>query len=1125
MAGHVTRLDVSYGQRVRIGSLDETVAAGTATVSVSDTFAVTPAAAQCTATATVGTLAVTTGVGGVRAVRLDVGRRAATETVTCAHGGHDPASATFAAAAAGGCGDPQGTLSAGSVTRSGTIAQNPACVSPQRRTNGGSSKHYPARRHTFTLANPAAVRIDVGPPTRRGLDTFVVLLEGHSQDGSGTVLGRDNNSGPRNGARLAGLRLAPGDYTIEATTANKRRTGNYDLRVDAQLDVLIANLDGNSRVGTGTATDYFTVLPADATCTPTAGTVTDLGSGRRILSAGITALGDTDITVTCRRAGYGTATAASTLTALTPVSDVTVDAASGGTCKPYRGTLDAGVDQAFACTLTAGTPLTVDAEATGPSSQMKLVWTAQAGATVMTPDDGDLSVSVVGGEVVFARSGTGTVTCSTDAEVTLDVEVGETAEHTTVLKIDCEPPVQITNYSPGTRHGAGAMTGTFDVAPAAARCTAAHAGGIAGRATAEGTGTGRAVAAATTATGWFDVEVSCEAAAAGYADATATARFWAYDDAVCVTDLGTLGHGPRTESGTIAQDIRCKSYRRDTAHPERSYYARRHTFTMATAGWVSLDLEAAGSGPHGLDMYLLLLYRHGSGGAERARDDNSGTSGNAQLADLFLAAGTYTIEATTATAGATGGYRLSIDADFAAQAPDQPPDIDADVGQTITRTWSYLPADATATVQSVTPDGLDATVFADQGSATLTATATRTGDYTVTVAYTASGHTHTINTVIEADCPPRHSDSATRTCVPKVTALPAGCSPASLQDGHYWRDEKYLTTYEIYGAEAAPECISLSQNSMAAYFRFEVSASLEALFEFKAADSDGAGTHLFRLGGAPSMTLWHLRHHPIHNDTLGLIAISHTTATDSPTIELTIDSGIYVLELANSVPVRVDGPATLRTALPLGSSFYSDVKYLSNVGLGGNGMSLGQFLEARGSIKYANHPDTSRRTDIHNTHDPMSRNYPWLAFWTDKCSIPSALTPLTNNINLKDFPVFDGVEVPFVYGCMRHDFAWRNLYRAEHYYHHIGDNPKGPWRLGTMNESNGRLGLDLMRLCRANGSPTSPDSESPHFTWSILRDATNPDEALSTCDTRAGQVKLGVGTVLPFISKVYYPPF
>ena len=273
------------------------------------------------------------------------------------------------------------------------------------------------------------------------------------------------------------------------------------------------------------------------------------------------------------------------------------------------------------------------------------------------------------------------------------------------------------------------------------------------------------------------------------------------------------------------------------------------------------------------------------------------------------------------------------------------------------------------------------------------------------------------------------------------------------------------------------------------------------------------------------MTLWRRVHHPIHNDTLEFVAISQTTAVISPTLELTLDPSTYVLELANSAPVRIDGAVTLRTVLPLGADFYEDVEYLSNVELNNNGATLGQFLAARGTVDYVNHPDTSRRTTEGDFHDPKSRDYPWLAFWTDKCSIPSALTSLTDNLDLEDFPSFGGVEVPFVYGCMRHDFAWRNLYRAEHYYHYIGDNPKGPWRLGTMNQSNGRLGLDLLRLCRVDGSMASPDLESPYFTWSILSNASNPSEALGRCDTRAGQVKLGVGAVLPFIERVRYPPF
>ncbi|WP_419856064.1 hypothetical protein [Candidatus Poriferisodalis sp.] len=210
-----------------------------------------------------GTPVVSAGVGGVRAVQLSVGVGAsAVVTVTCTHSGHDPATATatFAAAAAGGCGDPLGTLSVGSVTRSGTIAADTACTSPQRVRDGGDAKRYWARRHTFTLAAPTKITIDAGSPTRRGLDAYVVLLEGHSSDGTGTVAGRDNNSGPRRDARLAALVLPAGDYTIEVTTANKRRTGNYRLQVttaaaSAACTDDLGTLAAGRYTRTGTITD------------------------------------------------------------------------------------------------------------------------------------------------------------------------------------------------------------------------------------------------------------------------------------------------------------------------------------------------------------------------------------------------------------------------------------------------------------------------------------------------------------------------------------------------------------------------------------------------------------------------------------------------------------------------------------------------------------------------------------------------------------------------------------------------------------------------------------------------------------------------------------------------------
>lgn len=77
--------------------------------------------------------------------------------------------------------------------------------------------------------------------------------------------------------------------------------------------------------------------------------------------------------------------------------------------------------------------------------------------------------------------------------------------------------------------------------------------------------------------------------------------------------------------------------------------------------------------------------------------DDSG--GDALLADLLLAPGKHTVEATTAANEGTGAYRVRVQGDFAARAADQLEHIDAPpAGQAVTRTWGYLPAAATVTV-------------------------------------------------------------------------------------------------------------------------------------------------------------------------------------------------------------------------------------------------------------------------------------------------------------------------------------------------------------------------------------------------------------------------------------------
>ena len=162
-----------------------------------------------------------------------------------------------------------GTLGAGTTTRTGTIAADSECVSVTRRVPIGPRTYY-ARRHTFTLDAAATVTIDLrGDPNRRPpLDLYLIVLDGHSADGAGTVLARNDNIGGGHGtnyrnSQIADLALQPGDYTIEATTNPQRRTGDYTLTV------AVAPTACSDNLGTLTANRYARAgtLGTDTACT------------------------------------------------------------------------------------------------------------------------------------------------------------------------------------------------------------------------------------------------------------------------------------------------------------------------------------------------------------------------------------------------------------------------------------------------------------------------------------------------------------------------------------------------------------------------------------------------------------------------------------------------------------------------------------------------------------------------------------------------------------------------------------------------------------------------------------------------------------------------------------------
>ena len=192
-------------------------------------------------------------------------------------------------------------------------------------------------------------------------------------------------------------------------------------------------------------------------------------------------------------------------------------------------------------------------------------------------------------------------------------------------------------------------------------------------------------------------------------------------------------------------------------------------------------------------------------------------------------------------------------------------------------------------------------------------------------------------------------------------------------------------------------------------------------------------------------------------------------------------------------------------------------QHVGNTGLNGAGMTLGEFLEARGSLAKST---STIRGDV---SDPASPTHPWLAFTADWCSVPASwlinlLQAIINalaetSLDLAQYIVqeadFDGERVPFYYACLRHDFNWRNLHRVEHHFH---QDTSGVWTSAVRSEADERFRQDLIVLCNANqyGSPPVPEN----WDWMLSR------ENRDTCRSVANEFKLGVSTV-PF-SAIHY---
>ena len=191
--------------------------------------------------------------------------------------------------------------------------------------------------------------------------------------------------------------------------------------------------------------------------------------------------------------------------------------------------------------------------------------------------------------------------------------------------------------------------------------------------------------------------------------------------AACTEDLGTIPNGT-TVTRTGSWDGSCRS-----THYTNGEYARYYNFMIAAPVSVRIDLTSPS-----VDTWLALRRGAGTGGSLIESDDDGGTGGNSRITRT-LAAGMYTIEATTFRGGVTGPFTLTlaVSGGGSNRSPVTVGTISAksvDVGESVSVNASSYFSD---------PDG-DALTYTASSSRTSVATASVSGR-TVTVAGVAAG--------------------------------------------------------------------------------------------------------------------------------------------------------------------------------------------------------------------------------------------------------------------------------------------------------------------------------------------------------------------------------------------------
>ena len=367
----------------------------------------------------------------------------------------------------------------------------------------------------------------------------------------------------------------------------------------------------------------------------------------------------------------------------------------------------------------------------------------------------------------------------------------------------------------------------------------------------------------------------------------------------CTTTLGSLGSLTVTRTGAWSAAGGCESSQR--GNPQTPYYAKFYTFTLGATAQVTIDLSSD------RDTYLYLLAGHGRGGARLHDNDDADSSTSDSLLSVQLAAGDYTIEATTYSARTTGSFTLTIDADI--DGPD-PVTISglaasytATVGEAVSFEFTFAPSAAVPSQPSVTPAELALALTHDSGTATVTGTATHADTYTATFEFTHRARTDT-HTTITVACPAGRTQQPDRTCAAPVCTAPLGSIATGTlgpQSGTWERDcvlpEGRRSRIGTYYAK---------------HYTFTLTRRAQVTIDLTSADED---TYLLLLSGhSPDGTELH------HDDDSGT-GRNSKLSVNLEAGDYTISASTYRSERTGSFQVRVQAsePAVCTTTLDSGT--------------------------------------------------------------------------------------------------------------------------------------------------------------------------------------------------------------